>query len=48
MTSYVRSKQVVSTIVLIYFGKPPFRHSIKTNFMTFQTADLEMLNFDFL
>ena len=31
-----------STLVLIYFGWPPLGHSIKTNFITFQTIDLEI------
>ena len=35
-------KQVVSTLDLIYFGRPPLWHKIKTNFITFQTADLKM------
>ena len=29
--------QVVSTLLLIYFGKPRLEHTIKTNFITFQT-----------
>ena len=31
-----------STLLLIYFGSPPLGHSIKTNFITFQTIDLEI------
>ena len=39
---YVRSMQMVSTLLLIYFGKPRLEHTIKTNFITFQTDDLEV------
>ena len=28
------------TLILIYFGRPPLGHSIKTNFTTFQAVDL--------
>ena len=27
--AFLRLKQVVSTLVLIYFGRPPLRHTIK-------------------
>ena len=37
----VKSKQVVSTLVLIYFGRPPIGHTIKENCKTFQTVDLK-------
>ena len=39
---YIRSEQVVSTLVLIYFGKPPLRITIKRNYITFQTVDSDM------
>ena len=32
---YIRQKGMVSTLVLINFGRPPFGHTIKTNFITF-------------
>ena len=32
---YIRQKQVVSTLVLTFFGRPPLGHTIKINFMTF-------------
>ena len=34
--------QMVSTLVLIYSGRPPLRHTIETNRMTFQTVDQEI------
>ena len=34
--------QMVSTLALIYSGRPPFRHTIETNRMTFQTVDQEI------
>ena len=34
--------QVVSTVVLIYFGRPRLGHAIKTNCITFRTDDLEI------
>ena len=30
------------TLVLIYFDRPPFGHTIKRNFITIQTVDLEI------
>ena len=30
------------TLVLIYIGRPLLGHTIKTNFITFQTVDLEI------
>ena len=38
---YTRSKQVVSTLVLIHFGRLWLGHTIKTNFITFQNVDPE-------
>ena len=38
------SKQMVSTLVLIYLGTPPLGHSKKTNRITFQTADPEIFS----
>ena len=35
-------KQVLRTFILIYFGRPCFKHAIKTNFITFETADPEI------
>ena len=34
--------QVVSTLVLIYFGRPRLRHTIKTNLTTLQIFDPEI------
>ena len=39
-----RSKQVFSTLVLLYFGRPPIGHAIKTNFITFKTVDLKIFS----
>ena len=39
---YVGLEQVVSTLLLIYFGRARLRHTIKTNFKTFQTVDQEV------
>ena len=39
---YIRSKQVISTLVLIYFGRPPPGQTMKINSLTFQTVDLEI------
>ena len=36
---YIRSKQGVSSLVLIYFGRPRFPHTIKSNCTTFQAVD---------
>ena len=33
---------MVSTLVLTHFGRPALGHTIKTNFITFQTVDLEI------
>ena len=38
---YIRWKQVVCTLVLIYFGRPRLGHTIKTNFIL-QTVDPEI------
>ena len=35
-------KQVVSTLNLMYFGRPQIEHTIKARFITFQTVDLEI------
>ena len=40
--AYIRSKQVVSTLVLICFGRTPFWHTLKPNRLTFQTVDREI------
>ena len=37
-----RSKQVVSTFVSLYFGRPPLGRTIKTNFITLQIVDPEL------
>ena len=42
--TYVRPQQVVSTLVLIYFGRAPLGHLIKTNFITFQTVDPDIFS----
>ena len=36
---YVRQKQVVSSLVLIYFGSLQLGHTVKTNFVAFQTVN---------
>ena len=33
---------MVSTLVLIYFDRPPLGHTIKANFITIQAVDLEI------
>ena len=38
----LRLKQVVSTLVLRYFGRPPLRHAIITDCIKFQTVDTEI------
>ena len=38
---YVRENQVVSTFILIYFGRQ-YNLTIEKNFITFQAADLEI------
>ena len=38
---YIRYKQVVSTLVLTDFGRPPLIHTTKTNPIAFKTVDLE-------
>ena len=30
------------TLILIYFGRPPLGHIIKTNFITFLSVDLKI------
>ena len=39
---YIMYKQEVSTFVLIHFGRPCFKHAVKTNFVIFETADPEI------
>ena len=39
---FIRSKQVVSTLILIYFRRPALEHATKTNCITFQTVDPEI------
>ena len=39
---YIKQKQVINTLVLIYFRRSRLKHAIKTNFITFQTADPEI------
>ena len=39
---------MVSTLILIYFGRPRLGNTIKPNFNTYQTVDTEMFNFDVL
>ena len=38
----MRKKQVVSTLVSIYFGSPRLGHRVKSNCIKFQTVDLEI------
>ena len=38
----LRSKKVVSSLVLIYFGRPPGGLTIKTNCIAFLTVDPEI------
>ena len=45
---YMKQKQVVSTLVSIYFGNHWLWHTIKTNCMKLQTVDPEMDQFRFL
>ena len=33
---------MVSTLDLMYFGRPQLEHTIKARFITFQTVDLEI------
>ena len=33
---------MISTLVLIYFGRPQLRHTVKLDFMTFRTVDPEI------
>ena len=35
---YIQQKQVVSTLVLKYFGRHQFANAIRTNYMTFYTV----------
>ena len=37
----MRWKQVIGAIVLIHIGRLPLGHTIKTNFIIFQTVDLQ-------
>ena len=39
---------MVSTLILIYFGRPRLGNTTKPNFNTYQTVDTEMFNFDVL
>ena len=41
----IRSEQVVSTLFLIYFGRPQLGHTINVNFTTFQAVDPKMSQF---
>ena len=43
---YIRYKQVVSTLVLIYFVRPQLGQTTKRNIITFQTVNSDILNFD--
>ena len=45
---YIRSKQVISTLVLIYFGRPPFEHIKNKLYNILDCWFRDMLNFDFL
>ena len=38
----VETKQVVSTLVSIHFGRPPLGCTIKTNCITYQAVDSEI------
>ena len=38
----VRSKQVISTLVLIYFSRPGLGHAIKTNYITLPIVESEI------
>ena len=40
---YIKSNQVVSTLGLIYFGRLPLVHTIKTNYIAFSTVDPEII-----
>ena len=39
---YLKRKQEAMTLVLIYFGRLPLEHTVKTNLRTFQNVDLEI------
>ena len=39
---YLRSKEVVNTLILIYSGRPCLGHTIKTNCTAFQKVDPEI------
>ena len=43
----IRSKPVVSTLVLIYFGRHLLGYTVKANCIIFEIVDPDMLNFDF-
>ena len=36
---YIKRNQVVSNLVVTYFDRPRFEHTIKGNFRTFQTVN---------
>ena len=36
---------MASTLVLVYVSRPQLGHTMKTNFITFQTADPETISF---
>ena len=38
----MRQKQVVSTLVSVYFASPRLRHEIKANSINIQAVDLEI------
>ena len=44
---YIKQQQVVSTLVLIYFKRIWLGHTIKGNFLTFQTGDAPYFVYDF-
>ena len=48
MKSGVMVKQVVSTLVLIYFARPRIWHTVKTNFIKVQTVDPEICSISIL
>ena len=39
---------MISTLILIHFGRPRLGNTIKPSFNTYQTVDTEMFNFDVL
>ena len=38
---------ISTSIILVYFGKPPLGHTIKTNFIAFQTVNPSLPHFVF-